>query len=383
MYIIMYTDEYMKIAIICDDLIQFGGQERLVMELLDIFPDVPLYTTVVSNKWGNILRDKNITFHTSFMQKLPFAEDLNRFYAPFLFHVYAIENFNFSKYDLVLSVSARYAHLAVTRPSTKHICYMNSPGRMFWEPFSYFENENLKSVGKLLKSILSVSLTHTRQADYAAAQRVDKFIANSQTSKKRIEKYYRKATGQIDVIHPFVDFRKYVDVVPKLDDYFLVISRLVGWKKIDVAIKACNELCIPLKIIGEGPDLHRLKELAGPTVELLGYVSEEVKTHLLANCIALINTQKEDFGIVPLEAMACGKPVIAYGAGGALETVVSGETGEFFKEQTLESLGELLLRFDPAKYDVAECRKRAKLFDKSVFEAKIKSAMDTILNDVY
>ncbi|HSX39789.1 MAG TPA: glycosyltransferase [Candidatus Saccharimonadales bacterium] len=360
----------MKLAIVHDDLIQFGGAERLLLAVHEIWPEAPIYTSVASKRWQKVCKDQKIKLITSYMRFLPFIEKLNRFYSPFLLHVLAFESFDFSQFDVVLSISARYAHAIIVKPQTKHICYMNTPGRMFWEPSAYFENEKFKP------KVLNLLLTQLRLWDYTAAQRVDYFIANSKTPHDRIKKYYHRDS---QIIYPFVENSKFSSENSIEGDYFLVISRLLSWKKIDIAIKACNDIKLKLKIIGEGPAYQSLKSLAGATIEFLGYVSETDKTKYLKSCKAVINTQYEDFGIVPLEAMACGKPVIAYAQGGVLETVIPHKTGLFFEQQSAQSLKQVLQNFDATKFNIAECRAQAHKFDKAIFQNQIQKAV----NEVY
>ena len=368
----------MKLAIVCDDLVQFGGQERLVLALTEVWPNAPLYTAYVSQKWLNQLKQRKVNVKTSYMQKLPLIEKLYRYYAVLLLQVIAFEIFDFSEYDIILSVSSRFSHAAVTKPGTTHICYMNSPGRMIWEPAKYFEKETfgiLKPFGALANILLSFPLTMLRMWDRGAVQRVDAFVANSKNAASRIKKYYRRES---EVIYPFVDIREDIPYDTVQSSYFIVISRLQPWKRVDVAVTACTRLGLPLKIIGEGPDLERLKSIAGPTVEFLGYISEVRKKELLRGSLALINTQKEDFGIVPLEALAFGKPVIAYGSGGVLETVKPGLTGEFFYEQTPEALESVLRNFDKIRYNSNTCALTAGKFTKETFKNRIKELVDKV-----
>ena len=350
----------MRIAIVCDDLIQFGGAEKLVMCAHEIWPQAPIYTSVASLAWVDICRKNNIQLKYSYLQHFPLKNQLNRFYAAFMLHALAFESFDFSEFDVVLSFSARYSHLIITKPQTRHISYINSPGRMFWESASYFEH------GLNLKNILAPSLSYFRLVDFVGAQRADEVISNSESIRAKVKTYYKRDSK---VIHPFVDYKEFENVKITDNGYYLVLSRLYPWKKIDVAIEAANTLHIPLKIAGTGPDLERLGAIAGPTVELLGYVDESKKIELLAGCSAFIVTQSEDFGIAPLEASACGKPVLAYASGGALETISQGLTGDFFSEQTPRSLAQALSFFKPSTYSPNECEKRAKSFDKSVFMA--------------
>jgi glycosyltransferase involved in cell wall biosynthesis len=366
----------MKLAIVCDDLIQFGGQERIVEAVLDIWPDAPLYTTVVSKEWRKKLNERGTKYFVSFMQRLPFVENIYRYYAPFIFYSIAFEKFDFTEYDVVLSISSRFAHHIVTKPTTKHICYMNTPGRMLWEDKDYFEQETygkLKPIKILARPFLSLPLNYLRMIDYAAAQRVDSFIANSKTPKKRIKKYYGRDST---ILYPFIDVNKFDGHEQIKGDYFLILTRLASWKKVDIAIEACKRLKVKLKVIGSGPDLERLKRLANEYIEILGYVDDEETINIIKNCKAVIITQFEDFGIVPLEAMACGKPVIAYRKGGALETVEEGKTGSFFDHQTPESLMSVLSEFKEEMYSQENCKRRAINFDRSNFVERIKDLVN-------
>jgi len=252
---------------------------------------------------------------------------------------------------------------------------MHSPGRMFWEPFDYFERETygmLKPLKFLSNIFLKIPLCYLRIADFNASKKVDKFIANSKVSQTRIKKYYGRES---EIIYPFVDLDKFKDIKTEDGGFFLILTRLVSWKKVDIAIDSCSQLNIKLKIIGDGPDLNRLKSKASKNIEFLGYIDDQEKIDLIRQCKALIVTQKEDFGIVPLEAMACGKPVIAYRSGGLLETVQEGITGEFFDEQTIDSLSIVLKEFDSLKYTTQDCKNRSLSFRKELFIDKIKQAL--------
>lgn len=362
----------MKIAIVFDDLIQNGGAEKLLLMTHEIWPSALIYSCLASNEWIQYCQNNNIKLITSFMQKIPFAVKFNKVLAVFGFHMLAYESFNFDKYDVVLSISARFAHGVITKPSTKHVCYMNSPGRMFWEPCNYFANDNEQNArrghfnNRLLQLIISPFLSWIRLWDYTAAQRVDKFIANSKTPQNRIKKYYKRDS---DIVYPFAEGTTKLQKPSSNEKYFLIISRLVSWKKIEIAIKACISLRLNLKVIGEGSDKSRLMKISNNSkyIELCGRVLDDEKTRLICNCVALIQTQHEDFGITPVEAMSWGKPVIAFGRGGALETVVSGVTGEFFYEQTSNSLSDTLQNFSPEKYLPETCQEQSKLFNKQRF----------------
>ena len=368
----------MKVAIVCDDLVQHGGAEKIVEAVSDIFPNAPIYTTIASKKWRKYFREKGRKITTSFLQKFPFVVKFNRYYSVFYYHVLAIESFDFSNYDLVFSISSRFAHLVVTGPSTKHICYLNTPGRMFWEPFDYFEKENFGVPG-FLKSLAMFFVRPfiflMRLVDFSAMKRVDLVVSNSKTTQARLRKYHGIGSS---IIHPFCGEPSHVQGREK-EEYYLILTRLASWKRVDIALRACEKLGKKLKVAGEGPDAKRLQSLAGKGVEFLGRVSDEEKWALLANCTALINTQKEDFGIVPLEAMAVGRPVIAYNFGGALETVIEGETGIFFEEQTAEALSKCIEKFEKMTFDPAVCKKQAGKFSYGNFKCSILEKVDDLI----
>ncbi len=371
-----------KIAIVFDDLIQYGGAERLLLAVHEIWPKAPIYTSIASQEWRERCQDQKINLKISFMQKLPFKKALNRLYSVLGLHMLAFETFDFTDYDLVLSISSRYAHGVVTKPNTKHICYMNSPSRQFWETSKYFSKEPLLT--RILKFTISPFLTHARSWDYISAQRVDKFIANSPVPQKRIKKYYQRES---EIIYPPVEIpeKRLKDLVQEEKDYFLVLTRLLSWKRVDIAIKACQKLNQKLIIVGEGPAKSNLQKIAKEKstnntnkIKFTGYVSEKEKWKLLANAKALIMTQKEDFGITALESMAVGRPVIAYDIGGSQITIKPGETGEFFEEQTLESLAKALKTFEPDKYNLEACLSQSQNFSKSKFQAHLKKAVNKV-----
>jgi len=367
----------MKLALVHDDLIQHGGAERLFGAMREMWPEADLFTSLVSKKWRQALT-QNSQPQTSFMQQLPLKKALNRAYFPL--YPLAFESFDLTGYDVVLSSSTRFAHGVITRPETAHICYMNSPGRMFWEPQAYFRGT------PLLRKALSPLLGRLRVWDYAAAQRVDYFVANSGSVKRKIKKYYGR---DAEVIYPFVELERFsagsrrgrtLEIsgsVPHGVGYFLVVSRLAAWKRIDIAIEACNQLKLPLVVVGEGPDRARLEKLAGPTVAFRGRLSDEGVVEYLQGAVALIFPQREDFGITPLEAMASGKPVVAYRAGGALETVISGKTGEFFYPQTERALAATLSAFRSESYLPEDCRARAEEFSRRKFEERLGYFVDS------
>ncbi|MEK7595155.1 MAG: glycosyltransferase [Patescibacteria group bacterium] len=372
-----------RVAIVHDDLIQFGGAEKVFMALLDLYPSASVYTSVISTEWKDILQKKKINVSTSFMQSLINAVSWNRFYSTFLFHLIAFERFDLSSFDLVISSSSRFAHGVITKPDTKHICYMHSPGRMFWEQSKYFENEKLSKniFGRIVYTLGSFPLSFMRLWDYAASQRVDMFVSNSIGVHNKITRFYQRDSS---VIYPFCDVSYFTEQASEetgskgeYGEFYLVLSRLISWKKIEIAIEACKKTNNKLIIAGDGPDRKRLEKLAGSNCTFLGFVDEPQKKKLLRDAKALILTQEEDFGLTSLEAMASGTPVIAYGLGGALETVVPGNTGEFFSPQTSAALALILEKFSRDTYKSEVSLARAKEFDKTVFLGKMKALIES------
>lgn len=364
----------MKVALVHDYLNQMGGAERVVLALHELFPDAPLYTSIYDPQRVDAAF-RSIDIRTSFMQKLPLVK---KHHQPFLpLYPFAMERFDLRGYDLVLSSSSAFGKGVITRPGTMHICYCHTPMRWCWNYDEYVERENL---GKMARSMLPFFITNLRVWDQTTSMRVDHFIANSPVVADRIQKYYRR---EAVVIPPPIEVSRFLfDPTTQPEDYFLVVSRFMPYKRIDLAIEACNHRGLPLLIIGSGRDEQRLKKLAGPTIRFLGRLSDEEVLHYYAHCRALILPGEEDFGITPLEAQASGRPVIAFGEGGALASVIDGVTGVFFREQTVASLVATLATFDESYYDTQAIRSHALEFDKARFhrrmlqfiEAKMRAA---------
>ena len=363
----------MKVALVHDYLNQMGGAERVVLALHEIFPDAPLYTSIYDPERVDAAF-RNIDIRTTFMQKLPMVTKHHQPYLPF--YPFAMESLDLRGYDLVLSSSSAFGKGVITRPETLHICYCHTPMRWCWNYEEYVEREKLGSVAR---KILPPLITGLRIWDQVSASRVDHFIANSPVVAERIRKYYRR---EAVVIPPPVEASRFPfdpDTVP--EDYFLILSRLIPYKRIDLAIEACNKLQLPLVIIGGGRDLERLQQLAGPTIRFLGHLSDEEVIHYFTHCRAFLFPGEEDFGITPLEAQVAGRPVIAYGAGGALASIVDGVTGTFFHEQTVEALARVLDSFDESIYNPLTIHNHALEFDTPRFQRRILQFIEAKLSE--
>lgn len=353
----------MKVAIVHDWLTGMRGGEKCLEVFCKIFPDATLYTLVyIKEKVSPVIR--NMKIKTSILQGLPNIEKNYRYYLPLM--PFIIERFNLSSYDLILSSSHSVAKGVKKNHSQIHICYCHTPMRYIWDMYDQYFNKNSSNFGT--RQIMKLIRPYLQKWDVKTSQRVDYFIANSTNVKKRIKKYYNRSST---VIYPPVDVEYYKILNTKKEDFYLIVSALVPYKKIDLAIEAFNKLNLPLKIIGSGPDEKRLKNLANKNIEFLGWQPDKVLLEYYNKCKALIFPGEEDFGIVPLEAQACGTPVIAYKKGGALETVIEGETGIFFYPQTADALIEAIKKFEKISFDPKKCRKNAIRFSEERFYNQI------------
>jgi len=367
----------MKIAFVYDRVNKIGGAERVLVALHEIWPDAPLYTAVYNPETALWAKDFKII--PSFLQKFPFAKTHHELY-PWLTPL-AFETFDFTGFDIVISITSAEAKGIITKPGTLHICYCLTPTRYLWNGYQDYH------VPMIVRSMM----TKLRIWDQIASQRPDYYFAISETVKQRIWKYYRRKS---EVIFPPVDTTKFVIRNPKSEKYssfsrptsnfYLVVSRLVSYKQIDLAIEAFNKLDWPLKIVGVGREMNKLRAMAKPNIEFLGQLTDKELLGYYKKCQAVIFPQEEDFGLVPLEAQACGKPVIAYRGGGALETIIEGKTGIFFKEQTAESLLEALGEMGKTSlqdkgekgFRPEDCRKQAEKFSQEIFKKKFKQKIE-------
>ncbi|MFA5184596.1 MAG: glycosyltransferase [Patescibacteria group bacterium] len=366
----------MKVALIHDHLAQDGGAEKVLKVLAEMFPDAPIYTLLYEPE--NVAKnfaDRHI--ETSIIQKLPGGIRHYKWYLYFM--PLAVEFFDLRPYDLVISDASAFSKGVITAPGTTHICYCHTPTRYLWSDAHEYLNE--LPYNKWLKKVISLVLGRLRLWDYSAAQRVDYFIANSRTVAGRIRKYYRREAA---VIYPPVETDKFF--ISDLSQpapgapYFLAGCRLAPYKRIDIVIDAFQKLGADyrLKIFGDGVDLPRLRNLAvgSANIEFLGRVSEEEKARLFSGAQAFINPQEEDFGITVIESMASGRPVIAYQKGGATETVIAGQTGIFFTEQTSESLRAAIQSFRPADFDPVAIRRHAEQYSVDNFKQRLRDFID-------
>lgn len=361
----------MKIALIHDYLNQYGGAERVLECFMDLFPDAPIYT-LLSNLERMPRRFREAEIHNSFIHSIPFSKRHYKKLMPFF--PTAIEQFDFRDYDVVLSSSSAFAKGIMTNSNQIHICYCHTPMRYVWDLYHQIINDDF---GKSLYRFVLPSMLHKiRMWDQVSSHRVDAFIANSHNVSNRIRKYYGRPST---VIHPPVNFNRYFPS-DEIEDYFLVVSRLIPYKRIDLVIEAFNELGWPLIIIGDGYDRDRLQKLAGSTIKFLGHQPDEVIDEYYAKCRAFIMAGEEDFGISPLEAQASGRPVIAYGKGGALETVKPNVTGLFFQQQNKKSLIQTLLSFQPDEFDPYIIRDHAKSFNAERFKLQINNEIKHIID---
>jgi glycosyltransferase involved in cell wall biosynthesis len=353
----------LKVALVHDYLNQYGGAERVLEELHALFPEAPVYTSMYwPAKMSPIIRGLDV--RTSFMQRLPLV---TRNHQPFLLlYPLAFESFDLSGYDVVISNSSAFCKGVLTPPGTLHVCYCLTPMRWVWNYHAYVERERLGAAARL---VLPAAISQLRAWDVATAQNVDRFLAISNTVAARIGKYYRR---DATVIYPPVNCDAFAAQPGRIEDYYLVVSRLIPYKRIDLAVDAFTRLGIRLKIVSTGGrDLAALRSRAGRNIEFVGSVSDAELKELYARCRGYVFPGEEDFGIAPLEANASGRPVIAYAGGGALDTVIDGRNGVLFTEQTVEGLMDAVRRAEETAWDAEVLRSHAQRFDRSVFREQL------------
>jgi glycosyltransferase involved in cell wall biosynthesis len=367
----------LKVAITHDWLIG-GGAERVVRALHEMFPDAPIYTSYATNEWRERLGGKVVT---GFLQRWPFSH-LRKFVG--ILRIWWFGHLDFSEYDLVISSTGNGEAFGIkTSGKTKHICYCHTPTHYYWRHYDqYMKRPGFGVFDPMARLGLKLLVGPLRRWDKRAAQRPDLFVANSTHIQRDIKTYYGRDAV---VVHPPIDLERFKQEPAVKREGFITIGRLAPAKRFDVLIEACNTLKLPLTIIGNGPDYARLAKLAGPTITFLGkatgnFVSDEDVPKYLKRAEAFLFASFDDFGIVSVEALAAGTPVIAYKAGGALDYVVPGKTGLFFDEQTAESLIDVLKTFESSRFNAAEIEHYAEQFSPDVFKRKLRAVVDkTIL----
>jgi len=362
----------MKLALVHDWLNQIGGAEDVLDHLVRFYPGAPVYTSMYAPELMPA-HYRTWDIRSTWMDRLPGIHRAHQRYLPL--YPLAWARTDLSDYDVVLSNKSGFCHGVRTGPHTLHVCYCLAPTRYIWNLDDYLAGEDFGAPVRLAARLVARLY---RRWDYAAAQRVTHLIAISTEIQERIRRYYHRESA---LIYPPVEAAERFTPARQVDDYYLVLSRLVPYKRIDLAVQACTRLDLPLLVAGKGRDRARLESLAGPTVQFLGFVPDDDLPNLFARCKAFLFPGLEDFGIVPVQAQAAGRPVIAFKGGGALDTVIPGRTGEFFTEPTVESLMAVLRSFDASRYDPAAIRAHALRFDSAVFERAITSFVERAWDD--
>lgn len=352
----------LKVALVCDWLTVFAGAERVVLEMHELFPNAPIYTTLYNAK--NCPQFARADVRESKLRFIPGARQFHRLFLPWMPKTF--ESMDLDEYDLVISSCHSTSKGILTSPNTLHICYCHSPIRYVWDQSHEYRTQ-FKSFSPF-RFIFTPLLNKLRLWDRVAAERVDEYIANSSYVSERIRKYYGRNST---VIVPPVDLFKFSCHEGEREDYYLAVGRLIPYKRFDIIVDACLAAGKKLKIVGEGPSLKALKKRGGTKVEFLGKIPDEELKQIYQKAKALIFPQLEDFGIVPLEAMACGTPVIAYKKGGALETVTDGVSGLFFEEQTVESLVKAIKSFEKKSWIPSEVSKSVEKFSSARFKSEL------------
>lgn len=356
----------MKVALVHDYFTQTGGAERVVEVLHRMYPEAPIFTTVSfrDRLWPGLL-DADI--RTSWMQRVPFVKTAYRAFFPL--YPNAIESLDLREYDLVISSSSAYAKSAVARPDACHVCYCHTPMRFAWSYDAYVDREGF---GGLVRAVLPPLIKRVRDWDLRTAPRVTQYVANSSAVRERIRRSYGV---DAQVVFPPVGVERYA-VSPEQDDYYLIVARFVPYKRLDLAVEAFNRMGRRLRIIGGGPGKKALQAMAGPTIEFAGRLSDAEVAQAFARCRGLIFPGEEDFGIAPLEANASGRPVVAYAAGGALDTVVDGVSGVHFHEQTVEALCAAVERCEATTWDPAAIARHAEGFSEARFRKRFTDVVE-------
>jgi glycosyltransferase involved in cell wall biosynthesis len=349
-----------RVALVHDFLLDLRGAERVFAAICDAWPEADVFTAVYDEA-GTEGRFAAREPHTSFLQRLRPSARTFRGLLPLYPH--AIESLDLRGYELVISSSSAWAHGVLPDPGAVHVCYCHNPFRYAWSE----REATLAARSALLRLPLQVVLSRWRQWDWIAAQRVDRYVANSRLTASRVRRYFGR---EADVLHPPVELERFRP--GRVGDHYLVVAELMAHKRIDVAVEAFNRLGMPLVVVGDGPELRRLRKLAGRTVMFTGRLPDETVADLLRSARALVVTAAEEFGIAAVEALASGRPVIALGSGGVLESVREGETGAYYRSSDPDALADVVASFDPGSVDPAACVAAAERFGTHRFQAALK-----------
>ena len=361
-----------RVALVHDFLLDLRGAERVFAAICDEWPDADIFTAVYDEK-GTEGRFAHRRVHSSFLQRLrPTA----RTFRPLLpLYPHAIESFDLRGYDTVVSSSSAWAHGVLVDPGAVHVCYCHNPFRYAWSE----REPTLAARNPAVRPVLRFLLNRWRQWDWIAAQRVDRYVANSAITSARIRRYLGRDSS---VIHPPVEVERFAAPGPgELGDHYVVLAELMAHKRIDVAVQAFNALGRPLVVVGDGPELRRLRRLAGPAISFTGRASDPEVARLLRTSRALVVTATEEFGIAAVEAQASGRPVIALGEGGVLESVIDGVTGTFYDRNEPDALAAAVAGFDAGAVDPADCVASARRFGTERFKAELAAVVDGARED--
>ncbi len=369
----------MRVALVHDYLIKQGGSENVLEALLRLFPGAPVFTSyycpeTLPEHW------RRYDIRSSFLQKFPLGKTVNyqkrlQYLLPLM--PVAFESFDLREYDLVISSAHAFAKGVLTRPDALHLSYLHTPTRYLWD-MTWEYQRNFRQL-PLLAGLVPFVLSSLRTWDFQAAQRPDVLIANSRYIQKRIKKFYRRPAR---LIYPPVDTDFFRPLAAPSLDYYLVAGRFVAYKRLDLAIEAFNRLGLPLKVVGEGPEYDRLRSRAQANISFYPHQTRAGLAGLFANCRALVFPGEEDFGILPVEVQACGRPVLAFGRGGATETVVAGKTGLFFEEQTPEALMKAIQSCEELNWSSAAIRAHAETFSGARFDREMVNLVEALFHDL-
>lgn len=355
-----------KVAIVHYWLLRMRGGEKVLEALCELYPEADIYTHVYDPaRVSPVIREHNI--QTTFIQKMPWAKKHYQKYLPLM--PMALEQLDLTSYDLVISSESGPAKGIIVRPDATHVCYCHTPMRYIWDQYNQYK-DTAGAFTRMMMPALSKSL---RQWDVTSAARVDHFIANSNAVARRINKYWRR---DAEVIAPPVDVTRFKPAMDR-DDFYLSVGELVPYKRVDLAVRACTMLERRLVVIGDGPEMKRLKRMAGPTIEFVGRLPDDLLNEHYARCRALLFPGEEDFGIVPVEAMAAGAPVIAFARGGVEDTVIDGETGVLFPDQSASGLIQGIVRFEQNEmnFDPQLISLHAAAFERELFKERFRASV--------